>query len=119
MWQPCLKGATRTSSERPVSSVGLEEFCFVSFASFASWAGGRAGPGLPMLGSRSGEQRPLPAPRVDVLVLSDDVLPRFHSQLSRGELCELRGLKFHFALRGNHFFLVTKPALLPAPSLCL
>lgn len=85
-------------------------------------AGGRAGTALalPTFSRCSGEAAsPLSTQRVDVLLLLDDVCLRFHAQLSRGELCEHCGLKSYFALRGNHFFLVMKRALLPARSLCL
>lgn len=113
------------SSEQPLSSVGLEEFCFVLFPLLPSppvLAGGRAGTALalPTFGRRGGEAAsPLSTQRVDVLLLFDDVWLRFHSQLSHGEPCEHCGLKFYFALRGNPFFLVMKRALLPARSLCL
>lgn len=48
MWKQCFRGTSQNSSELPVSSFDLEEFCFVLFPLFplSSWAGGEVSTAL-------------------------------------------------------------------------
>lgn len=74
MWKQCFRGTTQNSSELPVSSFDLEEFCFVLFP-LSSWAGGEVstallapGPLVPMESQPVGPRAPLSAQRADLFI---------------------------------------------------
>lgn len=89
MWKQCFRGTTQNSSELPVSSFDLEEFCFVLFPLFplSSWVGGEVSTALlaPVVGAdgepmenRWAPERPFPHSALTFLFLLGDVWLRFH-----------------------------------------